>query len=91
MNNNGLGRPVGHLGGNSREALVEEVQTQRNAIEAALQVLKQADGMINGRNFIGRPDQLKWAIANHCERVATLERMSHELLELAYDISMEGK
>ena len=59
-------------------------------LEAAVRALRETS-YANGRNYQLNPaGEGQEAYRQHSERVQTLERVAHELLEIQYEISQGG-
>jgi hypothetical protein len=73
--------------GNTKQSLLDELTDIREKLDAAVNALKNSD-YANGRNYQLNPaGEGREAYEQHSERVQTLERIAHELLEIQYEIS----
>jgi hypothetical protein len=80
--------PITNLNGDKRDVLLEELSTAREKIQEAAKAL-QATSYANGRNYQLNPaGEGQEAYAQHSERIQTLERIAHELLEIQYNIGV---
>jgi hypothetical protein len=82
-----LAIPRSNNNGNTRESLVDELIDCRDKIDAALKVLCACE-FTNGRNFQTYPDNSQYQLAReqHRARIAALENVNKELLEIAINI-----
>lgn len=83
-----MNAPIVHAGGTTQQVLVDMYSTAMDAVENALQVLRDMD--INRRDYLiggHYPD----ALAEHLERIKALERVKDELFDVCMDVADQGK
>jgi hypothetical protein len=81
--------PIVNLNGDKRDVLLTELTDIREKLNAAIQALQNSQ-YVNGRNYQLNPaGEGREAYEQHSERVHTLERIAHELLEIQYEVSQQ--
>ena len=85
--------PLVNNNGDTKQTLLADLKDVRTKLDAAIKSLQHAGGSYaHGRNYQLNPagDSQK-AYREHCERFDQLGRIAHELLEIEYAISQQGK
>jgi hypothetical protein len=81
--------PIVNNNGDNFDTLMSELNNVRDKLQSASEALREAS-YANGRNYQLNPaGEGAEAYRQHGERVNTLDRIAHELLEIQYDISQQ--
>jgi hypothetical protein len=80
--------PVVNRNGDTRDVLLAELSDARDKLEVAVRALMECQ-YANGRNYQLNPaGEAGKAYRDHCDRVTALQRITHELLEIQYEIGV---
>jgi len=83
--------PVANMNGNHASELIEQLQTAHEAIGKAVEALRACE-YSNGRNFqtLANGGELgQQARTQHGEWLQSLETVKHNVIEVAYELSIQ--